>query len=34
VLAELSISPQIRPEKLTLEQFITLANQLHAQKLL
>ena len=34
VLAELGISPQIRPEKLTLEQFIALANQLHAQKLL
>lgn len=33
-LAELDISPQVRPEKLTLEQFIALANQLHTQKLL
>lgn len=33
VLAELNILPQIRPEKLTLEQFIALANQLHDHKL-
>ena len=29
VLTQLDISPQIRPEKLTLEQFIELANALH-----
>lgn len=34
VLAQLDISPQIRPEKLTLEQFIELANALHRQNLL
>ena len=34
VLAQLDISPQIRPEKLTLEQFIELANALHQQNLL
>lgn len=34
VLAEVDISSQIRPEKLTLEQFITLANALHARDLL
>lgn len=34
VLAQLDISLQIRPEKLTLEQFIELANALHQQNLL
>lgn len=34
VLARLDISPQIRPEKLTFEQFIELANALHQQNLL
>ncbi|MEE6682463.1 16S rRNA (adenine(1518)-N(6)/adenine(1519)-N(6))-dimethyltransferase RsmA [Limosilactobacillus reuteri] len=34
VLAQLDISSQIRPEKLTLEQFIELANALHQQNLL
>ena len=34
VLAQLDISPQFRPEKLTLEQFIELANALHRQNLL
>lgn len=34
VLAQMDISPQIRPEKLTLEQFIELANALHQQNLL
>lgn len=34
VLPQLDISPQIRPEKLTLEQFIELANALHQQNLL
>lgn len=34
VLTQLDISPQIRPEKLTLEQFIKLANDLHQQSLL
>lgn len=34
ILEQLAISPQIRPERLTLEQFITLANHLHAQNLL
>lgn len=34
ILGQLAISPQIRPERLTLEQFITLANALHDQKLL
>lgn len=34
VLASLAISPQIRPEKLTLDQFITLANALHQAALL
>ncbi|WP_076459158.1 16S rRNA (adenine(1518)-N(6)/adenine(1519)-N(6))-dimethyltransferase RsmA [Limosilactobacillus caccae] len=34
ILAELAISPQIRPEKLTLVQFISLANRLHQQDLL
>ena len=34
VLAQLDISPQIRPEKLTLKQFIELANALHRQNLL
>lgn len=34
VLTQLDISPQIRPEKLTLEQFIELANALHQQVLL
>ncbi|MBB1094684.1 16S rRNA (adenine(1518)-N(6)/adenine(1519)-N(6))-dimethyltransferase RsmA [Limosilactobacillus agrestis] len=34
VLTQLGISPQIRPEKLTLEQFVELANALHHQKLL
>lgn len=34
ILAELAISPQIRPEKLTLTQFISLANRLHQQDLL
>ncbi len=33
VLTQLDISPQIRPEKLTLEQFIELANALHQQNL-
>ena len=33
-LTQLDISPQIRPEKLTLEQFIELANALHQQNLL
>lgn len=34
VLNQLDISPQIRPEKLTLEQFIELANALYQQNLL
>ncbi|MEY8294516.1 16S rRNA (adenine(1518)-N(6)/adenine(1519)-N(6))-dimethyltransferase RsmA [Limosilactobacillus caviae] len=34
VLNSLEISPQIRPEKLTLEQFVSLANALHQQDLL
>lgn len=34
VLDELGISPQIRPERLTLDQFIALANVLHAAELL
>lgn len=34
VLDELGISPQIRPERLTLDQFIALANALHAAELL
>ncbi|NMV52604.1 16S rRNA (adenine(1518)-N(6)/adenine(1519)-N(6))-dimethyltransferase RsmA [Lactobacillus reuteri] len=34
VLTQLDISPQIRPEKLTLEQFIELANALHQQNFL
>lgn len=34
ILEELGISPQIRPEKLDLEQFIILANALHSQDLL
>lgn len=34
VLTQLDISSQIRPEKLTLEQFIELANALHQQNLL
>lgn len=34
VLNSLEISPQIRPEKLTLEQFVFLANALHQQDLL
>lgn len=34
ILVELDISSQIRPEKLTLDQFIALANALHAQNLL
>lgn len=34
VLGKLAISPQIRPERLTLEQFIDLANSLHEKKLL
>ncbi|MBC8744056.1 16S rRNA (adenine(1518)-N(6)/adenine(1519)-N(6))-dimethyltransferase RsmA [Lactobacillus sp. Marseille-P7033] len=34
VLNSLEISPQIRPEKLTLEQFVFLANALHHQELL
>lgn len=34
VLAQLDILPQIRPEKLTLKQFIELANALHQQNLL
>lgn len=34
VLNSLEISPQIRPEKLTLEQFVLLANALHQQDLL
>lgn len=34
VLTQLDISPQIRPEKLTLEQFIELANAFHQQNLL
>lgn len=34
VLDELGISPQIRPERLTLDQFISLANALHAADLL
>lgn len=34
VLTQLDISPQIRPEKLTLEQFIELANALHQKNLL
>ena len=34
VLTQLGISPQIRPEKLTLEQFVELANALHQQNLL
>lgn len=34
VLTQLDISPQIRPEKLTREQFIELANALHQQNLL
>lgn len=34
VLTQLDISPQIRPEKLTLEQFIELVNALHQQNLL
>lgn len=34
VLDELGISPQIRPERLTLDQFVALANALHAAKLL
>ncbi|MBD5805635.1 16S rRNA (adenine(1518)-N(6)/adenine(1519)-N(6))-dimethyltransferase RsmA [Limosilactobacillus walteri] len=34
ILNNLGISPQIRPEKLTLEQFIDLANALHQQALL
>lgn len=34
ILATLAISPQTRPERLTLEQFIELANALHAAQLL
>lgn len=34
VLDQLGISPQIRPERLTLDQFIALANALHAADLL
>lgn len=34
ILTQLDISSQIRPEKLTLEQFIKLANDLHQQSLL
>lgn len=34
ILAKLGLSPQIRPEKLTLEEFIDLANALHDQGLL
>lgn len=34
VLEKLAISPQIRPERLSLEQFIALANALHEQGLL
>ena len=34
VLDELGISPQIRPERMTLDQFIALANALHAAELL
>ncbi|MBB1079017.1 16S rRNA (adenine(1518)-N(6)/adenine(1519)-N(6))-dimethyltransferase RsmA [Limosilactobacillus sp. STM2_1] len=34
ILSDLNISPQLRPEKLTLEQFINLANALHQQDLL
>mgnify|MGYP002802852889 CR=1 FL=1 len=34
ILDRLGISPQIRPERLTLDQFITLANALHAADLL
>ena len=34
VLDELGISPQIRPERLTLDQFIAMANSLHAAELL
>lgn len=34
VLDELGISPQIRPERLTLDQFIALANALHTAELL
>ncbi|MGM9906809.1 16S rRNA (adenine(1518)-N(6)/adenine(1519)-N(6))-dimethyltransferase RsmA [Limosilactobacillus sp.] len=34
VLGQLGISPQIRPERLTLDQFIALANALHAADLL
>ena len=34
ILTTLAISPQTRPERLTLEQFIELANALHAAQLL
>lgn len=34
ILTQLAISPQTRPERLTLEQFIKLANALHAAQLL
>lgn len=34
ILEQLGISPQIRPERLTLDQFITLANALHDSQLL
>ena len=34
ILDQLGISAQIRPERLTLEQFIKLANALHADQLL
>lgn len=34
VLDQLAVSPQLRPEKLRLDQFIALANALHQQKLL
>ena len=34
ILTALAISPQTRPERLTLEQFIELANALHAAQLL
>lgn len=34
ILDQLAISPQVRPERLTLEQFIELANALHSAQLL
>ena len=34
ILEEIEISPQLRPEKLTLAQFINLLNALHQEKLI